>query len=121
MSDGAADTSGAAPESYVWPLVAIVAVVLPQLAIPRHDRVGPPLLVPVVEGLAFLITLAIAAKPGPVPAGARPTMLVLFGVLAVANAVAAARLVVLVILNRTVDGAPLTADRLLIAGVLTLG
>ena len=109
------------PESYVWPLIAIALVIVAQVVIPRHDRIGPPLLVPAVECLAFLAMLGIAAKPGPVPARARPVILVLFGVLVGANAFAAARLVVLVLENGKVDGAALTAGRLLVAGVLTLG
>jgi uncharacterized membrane protein len=109
------------PESYTWPLVAIVLVILPQLLIPTRDRVGPPLLVPIIESIAFLVMLAIAAKPGPVPRRARPVILVLFAVLVLANTIAAARLVVLVLDNGKVDGAPLTANRLLVAGVLVLG
>lgn len=79
------------------------------------------MLVPIIEIIAFLVMLAIAAKPGPVPRRARPVILVLFAVLAFANAIAAARLVVLVLDNGKVDGAPLTASRLLVAGVLVLG
>jgi uncharacterized membrane protein len=108
------------PESYTWPLVAVALVAVLQVAIPKHDRVGPPLLVPGIEVAAIAAMLAIAARPGPVPARARPLFLVLFGVLAVANALAAARLVVLVLDNGKVDGAVLTAGRLLVAGVLTL-
>ena len=51
-------------ESYTWPLVAIVVVILPQLLIPSRYRVGPPVLVPIIESIAFLVMLAIAAKPG---------------------------------------------------------
>jgi hypothetical protein len=51
----------------------------------------------------------IAAKPGPVPHRARPVVLSLFGVLILANAAAAARLVVLVLDGGKVDGAALTA------------
>ena len=109
------------PESYTWPLVVVVVVILPQLLIPARDRVGPSVLVPIVESIAFSIMLAIAAVPGPVPRGARPVILVLFGVLALANTVAAARLVVLVLDNGKVEGVALTASRLLVAGVLVLG
>lgn len=109
------------PESYTWPLVAIVVVILPQLLIPSRYRVGPPVLVPIIESIAFLVMLAIAAKPGPVPRRARPVILALFAVLAFANAIAAARLVTLVLGNGKVDGAALTAGRLLVAGVLVLG
>jgi uncharacterized membrane protein len=101
--------------------VAIVVVILPQLLIPSQDRVGPPLLVPIIESIAFVFMLAIAARPGPVPRRARPAILVLFAMLVVANAIAAARLVTLVLDNRKVDGVALTAGRLLVAGVLVLG
>jgi hypothetical protein len=113
--------AGGSPESYIWPLTAIVVVILPQLLIPTRDRVGPPVLVPIIESVAFLVMLAIAAKPGPVPRRARPIALALFGILVSANAVAAARLVVLVLDNGKVDGAALNATRLLVAGVLVLG
>src|SRR3954463_4254593 len=106
------------PESYTWPLVAVALVILPQLLIPARDRIGPPLLVPAIEGFAFLVLLVIAAKPGPVPGGARSVVLALFGVLAVANAIAAGRLVALVLDNGKVAGAPLTANRLLVAAAL---
>jgi hypothetical protein len=81
------------PESYTWPLVSVALVILPQLLIPARDRIGPPLLVPAIEGFAFLVLLVIAAKPGPVPGGARAVVLALFGVLVAANAIAAGRLV----------------------------
>jgi len=106
------------PESYTWPLVSVALVILPQLLIPARDRIGPPLLVPAIEGFAFLVLLVIAAKPGPVPGGARTVVLSLFGVLAVANAIAAGRLVALVLDNGKVAGAPLTANRLLVAAAL---
>ncbi len=108
------------PESYTWPLVAIAVLIVAQLLIPSRDRIGPPPLVPIIETLAFLVMLGIAARPGPVPRRAHPLILVLFGVLAAANTIAAARLVVLVLGNRQVDGAPLTAGRLLAAGALAL-
>jgi uncharacterized membrane protein len=109
------------PESYTWPLVAIVVIILPQLLIPSRYRVGPPVLVPIIESIAFLVMLAIAAKPGPVPRRARPVVLVLFAVLVLANTIGAVRLVALVLDNGKVDGAALTASRLLVAGVLVLG
>jgi uncharacterized membrane protein len=117
------DRAGTAPrqaESYTWPLVAIAVAIAPQVLIPTNDRIGPPLLVPGVEALAFLIMLGIAAKPGPVPRRARPIILTLFGVLAAANAFGAIRLIALVLDNGEVDGVPLTADRLLVAGALVL-
>jgi hypothetical protein len=108
------------PESYAWPLMAIVVVILPQVLVPGRDRVGPPLLVPITETVAFLAMLAIAAKPGAVPRRARPTILGLFGLLILANASAAIRLVLLVLDGGKVDGITLTANRLLVAGALVL-
>jgi hypothetical protein len=108
------------PESYTWPLVAVVVVILPQVLVPSSHRVGPPLLVPIVEAAAFLAMLVIAAKPGPVPRGARPFVLSLFWLLIVANAAATIRLVLLVLDGGRVDGAPLSANRLLTAGALVL-
>src|SRR3954453_13068669 len=80
------------PESYTWPLLTVVLVIVPQVLIPPAHRVGPPLLVPIVEGIALVVLLAIAAKPGPVPRSARSLVLALFGLLVLANAVAAVRL-----------------------------
>jgi uncharacterized membrane protein len=108
------------PESYTWPLVAIVIVILPQVLVPTTRRVGPPLIVPIVEAVAFLVMLGIAAKPGPVPRGARPFVLSLFCLLILANAAATIRLVLLVLDGGRVDSAPLSANRLLIAGALVL-
>ena len=119
-SEDAADGPARTPESYTWPLVAIVVVILPQVLVPNDDRIGPPLLVPIVEAAAFLAMLVIAAKPGPVPRGARPFVLSLFCLLILANAGATIRLVLLVLNGGTVDGAPLSADRLLVAGALVL-
>jgi uncharacterized membrane protein len=108
------------PESYTWPLVAIVVVILPQVLVPTSHRVGPPLLVPIVEAVAFVAMLAIAARPGPVPRGARPFVLSLFWLLILANAAATIRLVLLVLDGGRVDGAALSATRLLTAGALVL-
>jgi uncharacterized membrane protein len=108
------------PEAYTWPLVAIVVAILPQVLVPVQDRVGPPLLVPIIESAVFVIMVVIAAKPGPVPRRARPLVLSLFGVLILANAAGAARLVVLVLDGGKVDGVALTANRLLVAGALVL-
>jgi hypothetical protein len=119
-SEDAADGPARTQESYTWPLVAIVVAILPQVIVPNNDRIGPPLLVPIVEAAAFLAMLVIAAKPGPVPRGARPFVLSLFCVLILANAGATIRLVLLVLNGGTVDGAPLSADRLLVAGALVL-
>jgi hypothetical protein len=110
----------ATPESYAWPLVAIVLVILPQVLVPSRDRVGPPLVVPLIEAAAFLVMLIIAVKPGPVPRSARPVILCLFGLLVVANTIAAIRLVDLVLGSGKVDGVTLSASRLLVAGALVL-
>jgi uncharacterized membrane protein len=107
-------------ESYTWPLLAVLAVILPQALIPAQHRVGPPLVVPVVETAALLVLLAIAVRPGPVPRGARSTVLVLFGVLVLANVVAAGRLITLVLGDGEINGVALTAGRLLVAAVLVL-
>jgi hypothetical protein len=120
LGEGGDSTGPRTPESYTWPLVAIVVAILPQVLIPAHDRVGPPLLVPIIETAAFLAMLIIAAKPGPVPRRARPIILFLLGLLILANASAAVRLVVLVLDGGKVDGAALTANRLLVAGALVL-
>lgn len=107
-------------EAYTWPLVAITLVIVPQFIIPGRDRIGPPLFVPLIE-LGVLITLVgIAAKPGPVPPRARPFVLILIAILVGANTVAAGRLVALVLDNGEVNGAHLTATRLLGAGALVI-
>lgn len=108
------------PESYAWPLLVIVVVILPQVLVPAGDRVGPPTVVPLIETVAFLVLAIIAAKPGPVPHRFRPTILALFGLLILANAVSASRLVVIVLRGGELDGVALSADRLLIAGSLVL-
>ena len=41
--------TGPAPESYRWPLVAVVIAIMPQVLIPARNRVGPPSLVPVLR------------------------------------------------------------------------
>jgi hypothetical protein len=110
----------AGQESYTWPLLTVVLVILPQVLIPSRNRVGPPVVVPAVEVLALLVLLVIAAKRGPVPRGARSVVLALFGTLVLANAVAAGRLVTLVLDDGDVDGVPLTVGRLLVAAVLIL-
>ncbi len=108
------------PESYTWPLLAIGAIILPQAVIPPQYRVGPPPLVPAVEAVVLVVLLAIAARPGPVPRGARRVVFTLIGVLVVANTVAAARLVTLVLEGGDVDGEALSAGRLLVAATLIL-
>jgi hypothetical protein len=62
------------PESYVPPLVTLTIVILPQVLIPERFRQGPILAVPFIEA-AVVLLLAVAAKPGPVPRGARPLIL----------------------------------------------
>lgn len=119
-SDDAVSRGSRTPEAYTWPLVAIVIATLPQVLVPSNRRVGPPLLVPIIEGIAFLAMLVIAAKPGPVPRGARPFILSLFGLLVLSNAASAVRLVLLVLDGGKVDGVALTANRLLVAGFLVL-
>jgi hypothetical protein len=115
-----ADGAGSRAESYTWPLLAVVAVIVPQVLVPARNRVGPPLLVPIVEGVVVLVLLGIAVRPGPVPRGARSLVLTLFGVLVAANAFAAGRLVTLTLDNGAVDGVALTASRLLVAAGLLL-
>ncbi|HZX97918.1 MAG TPA: hypothetical protein VFE92_00245 [Dermatophilaceae bacterium] len=118
--DSARTDSARTPESYTWPLVAIVVIILPQVLVPTSHRIGPPLLVPIVEAVAFLVMLVIAAKPGPVPRGARPFILSLFCLLILANAGATIRLVLLVLGGGKVDGVALSANRLLVAGAMVL-
>ena len=93
MPERSRDAPVPTAESYVWPLTALVVVILPQVLVPARMRLGPPSVVPIVEGIVVLLALAVAAKPGPVPRAARPLMLWLFGVLVLANTAAAARLV----------------------------
>jgi hypothetical protein len=107
-----------APESYFWPLVALVLVILPQVLVPGRLREGPPLIVPVIEATVFLVLLVVAAKPGPVSRAARPLILSLFAVLVLANSAAAARLV-LVVLRTTPKGeAPPTVTQLLVGAAI---
>ena len=120
MSGDLAGRAGGRPESYTWPLAAVVVVILPQVLVPVRARIGPPLVVPVVEAAALLVLLGIAARRGPVPRRARSSVIALFAVLVVANTAAAARLVSLVLDNHKVDGVAPTVDRLLIAAVLIL-
>jgi hypothetical protein len=98
----------------------MLVAILPQVVVPARYRVGPIPLVPLIELAAVAVMVLIAARPGPVPRGARPAILTLFAVLAGANTVGAGRLVALVLNGHSVDGVPLTADRLLVAGALAL-
>lgn len=45
--------SAQTPESYFWPLVALVLVILPQVLVPGRLREGPPLIMPVIEATVF--------------------------------------------------------------------
>src|SRR6478736_880939 len=81
-----------APESYAWPLTALILVILPPVLVPATLPEGPPVLVPVVEGLVVLVLLAMAAKPGRAPRGVRPLILSMFAVPIAANLPVARRL-----------------------------
>jgi uncharacterized membrane protein len=127
MTDSAStpSTSGGhgseqAPESYLWPLTALVLVILPQVLVPASVREGPPLLVPVIEGCVALVLLAVAAKPGPVPRGARPLILTLFAMLIAANTAAAVRLVTVVLRSTPAGESPPTVTQLLVGAGIVL-
>ncbi len=75
---------------------------------------------PIVEAAVVVVLLAVAAKPGPVQRAARPLVLSLFGVLILANALAAVRLVTLVLRGRLDTGGPLSVSRLLVAAAIVL-
>jgi hypothetical protein len=109
-----------APETYVWPLTALTLVILPQVLVPAKMREGPPLVVPAIEALVVLILLVVAAKPGPVPRGARPLVLSLFAVLIGANTTAAGRLVTLVLRSTPEGETPPTVTQLLVTAVTLL-
>jgi len=108
------------PESYFWPLLSLVVVIVPQVAIPARLRLGPIVAVPIVEGIVVLILLGIAAKRGPVPARLRPLILTLFSILVVANASAAGRLVSQVMKGTPAGHHPPSATRLLVATGMVL-
>src|SRR4051812_36841302 len=118
--DDSASPSALAPESYVWPLVALVLVILPQVLVPAALREGPPSIVPVVEGVVVLVLLAVAAKPGPVPRSARPLILSLFAVLILANTGAAIRLVTLILRSTPTGERPPTVTQLLVGAAIVL-
>jgi hypothetical protein len=101
-------------------MVSIVVVIVPQILIPAADRFGPPLVVPIVEAVVFLIMLSITARPGPVPRSARPLVLALFGLLVVANAAAAVRLMQIVLRGETYNAGVVSSGRLLVAGAMLL-
>lgn len=104
----------------MWPLVALVVVIVPQVLVPARLREGPPLIVPVIEGTVVLVLLAVAARPGPVPRAARPLILSLFAVLVLANTAAATRLVILVLRSTPKGQAPPTVTQLLVAAAIVL-
>jgi hypothetical protein len=114
------DVETPVPESYVWPLTALSLVIVPQVLVPSRLRIGPPSIVPIVEGLVLLFLLGIAAKRGPVPKGARPFMLGMFGLLVIANTLAATRLVYIVLAGGHIGTAPPTVERLLVAALMVL-
>lgn len=111
---------GHAPESYVWPLTALILVILPQVLVPANMREGPPVLVPLIEGVVVLVLVAVAAKPGPVPRAARPLILALSVVLVAANTAAAARLVVLVLRSTPQGESPPTVTQLLVGAAIVI-
>lgn len=109
-----------AGETYLWPLIALALVILPQVLVPARMREGPPVAVPAIEAMVVLILLAVAAKPGPMPRAARPLVLSLFAVLILANTAAAARLVTLVLRSTPEGQPPPTATQLLVTAVTLL-
>ncbi len=108
------------PEPYTWPLVALALVILPQVLVPASLREGPPLIVPIVEGAVALVLLGMAARPGPVPGGARPLILVLVATLIAANTAAALRLLVLVVRSTPTGERPPTVTQLLVGAGIVL-
>lgn len=108
------------PESYFWPLGALILVILPQVLVPARMREGPVLIVPVLEGVVALVLLGVAARPGPVPRAARPLILWLFAVLVLANTSAAARLVIVVLRTPPAGEHPATVTQLLVGAALVL-
>ena len=72
------------------------------------------------RGTVVLVLLAVAARPGPVPCGARQLILSLFAVLVLANTTAATRLVVLVLRSTPKGEAPPTVTQLLVAAAIVL-
>jgi uncharacterized membrane protein len=120
VSDEPRQSPEPAPESYALPLITLSIVILPQVLIPERFRQGPILAVPVIEAVVILLLLTVAAKPGPVPRGARPLILTLFGVLVLANTIAAARLVMAVLRTSASGHAPATVTQLLVGAGLVL-
>ena len=104
----------------MWPLTALILVILPQVLVPEGMREGPPVIVPVVEGCVALVLLAVAAKPGPVPRGAHPLILTLFAVLMAANTAAAVRLVTVVLRSTPPGETQRTVTQLLVGAAIVL-
>ena len=122
-ADSSHETPGSSDqgvENFFWPLFALVLVILPQVLVPARMRLGPPSEVPLVEALLVVVLLGVAAKRGPVPRAARPLVLSLFALLALANTLAAGRLVIIVLRGSHESGAPPTAGRLLMATAIML-
>ncbi len=119
-TSGGGSPGGAEPESYLWPLVALALVIVPQVLVPAGMREGPPVVVPAIEAVVFVVLLVVAAKPGPVPRVARPLVLFLFTVLVLANTGAAVRLVVLVLRSTPAGETPPTVTQLLVTAVTLL-
>ena len=107
-------------ETYAWPLIALVAVILPQVLVPSRLREGPPLLVPLAEGVVLLVLVAVAARPGPVPRAARPMVLSLVAVLILANTAAAARLLVVIVRRTPAGQEPATVTQLIVGAGIVL-
>jgi len=116
----ATNVSAAAPETYFWPLVALVVVILPQVLVPARWRDGPAAYVPIIEVAVVLVLMLVAARPGPVPQAARPLVLSLIGVLLVDNTLAAARLASQVLHGIAPGGSPPTVDRLMASAAIVL-
>ena len=113
-------SAGQGRETYTWPLVALVAVILPQVLVPSGKREGPPLLVPLIEGVVVLLLVAVAARPGPVPRAARPLVLTLVAVLVGANTAAAARLLIVILRHTPAGQQPATVTQLIVGAGIVL-
>ena len=112
--------SASAPETYFWPLFALVVVIVPQVLVPARWRDGPAAYVPIIETVVALVLLGVAARPGPVPQTARPLILSLIGVLLVDNTLAAVRLASQVLHGIVPGGHPPTVDHLMASAGIVL-
>ena len=91
--------SARVPESYFWPLVALIRVILPQGLLPARMCEGPVLIVPVIEEVVHgCCWVWRPDQPG--PRAARPLILRLFAALVLANTSTATRLVIVVLRTR---------------------